>query len=419
MKAVQYIRSLPRYALMRWIGPRMPSLYTSVFSPVKLRNIPEPKLPTQSWVRIAPILTGICGSDIATFTAKGSPYLAPITSMPFVLGHELVGRVIEVGQDADSINEGERVVIQPALGCEVRSINPACNACANGQFALCANVTRGNISAGIQTGYCRDTGGGLGENLVAHKSQVYRVPNEISDRAAVLIEPFACAVHGVLRANVKDSDRILIIGCGSIGLLTIAALRALGSKATIIAVAKHEHQREHAESLGADRVIPATRETKARYTAWAKELGADVLPPELGKPTVIGGADITFDCIAGSQTIDDAIRFTRSGGTLMLVGMPSIPKNVDWTPLWFKELTLKSAYAYGVEHAMAGGGKNPTPHDTFYLAIELMRTWHDKLTPLTSTPFSLADYRSAIRASLRTGQSRSVKTVIAVEGHIP
>ena len=90
---------------------------------------------------------------------KGSPYFSPFTSTPFVLGHEIVGDIAEIGDAVDGFPVGTRVVIEPALSCKVRGISPECPQCRNTHFANCENITKGNISAGIQTGYCRDTGG--------------------------------------------------------------------------------------------------------------------------------------------------------------------------------------------------------------------------------------------------------------------
>ncbi len=87
MKALQFRKSVPRYALLKLLGPRFPRLYTSAASPLALRDIAEPALPTGQWVRIQPRLSGICGSDLATLCAKGSTYLAQVTSMPFVMWH--------------------------------------------------------------------------------------------------------------------------------------------------------------------------------------------------------------------------------------------------------------------------------------------------------------------------------------------
>ena len=409
MKALQYRKSIARYALLRALGPRFRRLYTSGVSPLALRDVPEPKLPTERWVRITPRLSGICGSDLATVCARGSPYLAPVTSMPFVMGHELVGHLTEVGGEVAGLDVGDRVVLHPALGCRVRGIDPPCDACRGGRDALCTNLTRGDIAPGLQTGFCRDTGGGFGESLVAHESQVYPVPDEVDDRAAVLVEPFACALHGVLRVSPEDEDTVLVIGCGAIGVLTIAALRALGCRARIIAVAKHDHQRQHARSLGADELVDGRGSLDARYETLTKMLDAELLEPPLGKPAVVGGADVTFDCIASSQTLDDGLRFTKSGGTFVLVGMPGIPAGVDWTPLWFKELTIHATYAYGPERH-AG-----TTRDTFEIAIELMRTWGPRLAALVGPSHALSDYRAALASAINTGKSRVVKTVFAIQ----
>lgn len=408
MKALQYRKSIPRYAMIKLLGRRLRWLYTSPMSSLALRDVPDPPLPGKNWLRIAPKLSGICGSDLATICAKGSPYLAPFTSMPFVMGHELVGHVIETGSAVTQVKTGDRVVLHPALGCEVRGIKPKCDACKEGCDALCRNVTRGCISAGIQTGFCRDTGGGFGENLVAHESQVYPVPDAMPDEAAVLIEPFACALHGALRVSLTEQQTALVIGCGAIGLLTIAALRASGCRARIVAVAKYDHQRQLALALGATELITASGSVGKRYPAWANSLGAEVLKPELGKPAVIGGADVTFDCVASSMSIDDGLRFTKSGGTFVLIGMPGRPFGVDWTPLWYKELTLSAAYAYGPERLADG------VRETFDLAIELVGAWQDKLTPLVSKPYPLDDYRNALRSALSTGRSGVAKTVFKI-----
>lgn len=408
MKALEYRKSIPRYALLKLVGRRFRRLYTSGVPPVSVRDIPEQKLPTSQWLRIAPHLTGICGSDLSTICAKNTAYLAPVTSLPFVMGHEVVGHVCEHGDDVSGLAIGDRVVIHPALGCKTRGIAPPCDACAHGRDALCANVTRGDLSKGIQTGFCRDTGGGFSESFVAHRTQVYKVPASMDDRTAVLIEPFACALHGALRVSLTKSDTALVIGCGSIGLLTIAALRATGCAARIVAVARYDHQREHALDFGADELLESGGDTLTRYHRWARLLNAEVLNAELGKPTVIGGATATFDCVASSQSLDDGLRFTRSGGTFVLVGMPGMPRGVDWTSMWFKELSLHAAYAYGPERYA------DATRETFDIALELMETIGAKLAKMVGDPYELTDYRAALYSALRTGESRVAKTVIVI-----
>ena len=377
MEAIQYTKSIPRYLAMRYLGKRWRSLYTSPFSCTRLVDIPMPQLPTPEWVKVKTRLSGICGSDLATITAKGSPYFSPFTSTPFVLGHEIVGEVAETGDAVEGFPVGTRVVIEPALSCSVRGISPPCHQCRNQRFANCENITKGDISEGVQTGYCRDTGGGWSQYVLAHQSQLHLVPDAISDEAAVLLEPFACALHGVLNFS---PNRTATIGGGSIGLLTVAALRVLGHRNRIIIFAKHPHQQQLARELGADDILSPNSD---RYAAFCELTGATSHQPELGQQVLIGGVDVTFDCIGASVTIDDALRFTRAGGDVILVGMPGIPKNVDWTSIWYKQLRVTGAYTYGLET------HNDEQIHTFTLGMRLLQKMETHLRPLVST-FSTA-----------------------------
>ena len=402
MQAIQYIKSVPRYLMVRLLGKRWNWLYTSGVSCIRLAEIGAPQLPTPDWVKIKTRLSGICGSDLATITAKGSPYFSPFTSTPFVLGHEVVGEIAEIGESVEGYTPGDRVVIEPVLSCEIRGIQPGCYQCRQGHFANCENITRGNISAGIQTGYCRDTGGGWSPYFLAHKDQIHRVPDSLSDEIAVLLEPFACALHGVLKADLKDTDEVLIIGAGTVGLLTVAAIRALGKSNRILIVAKYPHQRQLASELGADEILSSD---KSLYANFCGLTGAESYQPELGKPVLLGGVDVTFDCVASATTIDDALRFTRAQGRVMLVGMPAIPKNIDWTSVWYKELEVSGAYTYGSESYEGAEIR------TFTLGIWLLERMGDRLLPLIGELFALKEYRQAIQAALSTGRSGAAKTV--------
>jgi threonine dehydrogenase-like Zn-dependent dehydrogenase len=400
--AVQYIKSIPRWLLLKTLGHRFPGLATSSLGVMQMRDVPEPKLPGPRWVRVRPRLSGVCGSDLASIAAVGSPFFAPLTSFPFTFGHEVVGTVTEVGPAVRSVKPGDRVVVEPALHCGVRGIDPPCNPCLSGAYGNCVNVTAGDISAGIQTGYCRDTGGGWSASLVAHEVQLHPVPDAVHDDAAVLVEPFSCALHAVLRAKPQAAEKALILGCGTMGLLTIAAVRALDVPLRIFATAKHPHQQELARRLGADEILPAGRGSRE---ALCKAGSATLYQPEIGQPTVLGGFDLVFDCVGSPSSLDEALRFTRSRGTTVLVGMPSIPKTVDWTTIWFKELQVLGVYAYGWEdHA----GERVR---TFDLALRFLARGRVDLGALVTHRFPLRDYRQAVRTALETGPHRAVKTV--------
>src|SRR5690606_37867867 len=158
-----------------------------------------------------------------------------LVSMPFVPGHEIVGDLVD---DCGDLPAGTRVVLDPVLTCAARGVEP-CGACADGRTNRCDRVTVGHVSPGLQTGYCADTGGGWGAQLVAHRSQLYPVPDTLDDRRAVLVEPLACAVHTALRAQVPEGASVLVVGSGAVGLLTTLALRELTSVGSLTVVAKH------------------------------------------------------------------------------------------------------------------------------------------------------------------------------------
>ncbi len=368
-----------------------PDVATSALSMLKLGDVPEPGLPTRDWVRVMPNLSGICGSDLAAISGHVSLYLDPLTSYPFVPGHEVVG-VLE---------DGSRVVIEPALGCVVRGVDPPCPRCAEGRPGLCYNVTDGPIEVGLQTGYCADTGGGWGEVLVAHPSQVHAVPDALSDEAAVLIEPLACCIHAALRGGATKDDIVVVSGAGTIGLLTVAAVRLFTPPKRLIAIAKHPTQRDLARKLGADQVVaPADVYQKVRFATAARRLES------MNRPLLLGGADVTFECVGRADSLNDAVRFTREGGTMVAVGMPGEEK-VDWAPIWQRELTVMGAYAYGGEPAREG-------RKTFDLALEAAPRLH--LEELTGPLFGLGDYRDAIAYAMSAGRLGAVKVAFDLRG---
>jgi threonine dehydrogenase-like Zn-dependent dehydrogenase len=368
-----------------------PDVATSALSMLHLGDVPEPELPARDWVRVMPTLSGICGSDLAAIGGHASLYLDPLTSYPFVPGHEVVG----------TLDDGSRVIVEPALGCAVRGITPPCARCAEGRPGLCYNVTEGPIEVGLQTGYCADTGGGWGEVLVAHPSQLHPVPSTLSDEAAVLIEPFACCVHAALRGGAGKDDIVVVSGAGTIGLLTVAAIKLFTPPRRLIAIAKHPTQRDLARKLGADHVItPSEVFQRVRFATGARRLDG------MNRSLLLGGADVTFECVGRADSLNDAVRFTREGGTVVVVGMPGEEK-VDWAPIWQRELTVMGAYAYGAEPKKKG-------KRTFELALEAAPEVH--LETLTGPLFGLGEYRDAIAYAMSAGKLGAVKVAFDLRG---
>jgi len=211
----------------------------------------------------------------------------------------------------------------------------------------------------------------------------------------VLVEPLACAVHAVLRAGVLEGDTVLVTGAGTMGLLTVAALRDLAPGARVIAAAKHPVQKREARRLGADEVCDpasATRHVRLATRALMHE-------PERGQPWLAGGADVSFECAGNPVALDTCLRATRARGRVVLVGLPGA-STIDLAPVWHRELELVGAYTYGRE---TGGAH------TFDLAIDLAR--RIDLTPLVSARYPLSRYAEAIDHATDAGRLDSVKVV--------
>ena len=397
MQAIEYVRSIPRFVATRALSHRWPLVGASRIGLARLTDVSPPALPGPLWTRVEPILSGICGSDLATITAQGSPYFSPLTSTPFVFGHEVVGLVVETGSEVSRVEVGDRVCLAPPLHCEVRGIEEACDPCRSGDPGHCRNTRRGDIAAGIQTGYCRDTGGGWSRGFVAHEAQLFHVPESMTDDAAVLVEPLSCSLNAAEGIDSGPDDTILVIGCGTIGILTIAALRGVGVEARIVAVAKYDHQAETALRFGADEIVMAAGDHRS---ALAATLEAELHKPELGPPIAIGGADVVFDCVGSSRTLDDALRFSRDRGVVIVVGMPGIPRGVDWTALWHKELVVRGCYT----------ADEPTFERALALAARL-----EGLSDLVGARYPLEEFRNGIAAALEAG-SRGITKVVFTPG---
>ncbi|HUP70547.1 MAG TPA: zinc-binding dehydrogenase [Acidimicrobiales bacterium] len=374
MKALLFERSVPRFAAAR-LASTVAAGRGARVGPLRLADVEPPALPGPGWHRLTPRLAGICGSDLATVDARSSRWFEPIVSFPFVPGHEVVG----------DLEDGRRVVLEPVLACAARNIVPPCPFCAGGDNGSCERIAFGCLQPGLQTGYCADTGGGWSGALVAHESQLHDVPEEMTDEAAVMVEPAACAVHAVQAAAISDGETVVVLGSGTLGLCTIAAVRHLAHPGAVIASAKHPEQRRLAGELGAG-AVAAPSEVRRAVRRATGSLAMD------GRLT--GGADVVIDCVGSESSLADALAIVRPRGTVVLVGMPG-PVNVDLTPLWQREIRLVGSYAYR--------------HSTFATAFELVAS--TQLERLVSALYPLEEWRAALDHAVHSGRRGAVKIV--------
>ena len=356
--------------------------------PLRRRQSWEPpELPGADWVTITPLLSGICGSDLAAVEGRSSRWFEPIVSLPFVPGHEVV---------AD--HDGRRVVLEPVLGCATRGISPPCGPCGRGDLGNCERLAHGCLEPGLQTGFCESTGGGWSTSMAAHPSQLHEVPDELDDRAAVMVEPTACALHGALSAGVSPGETAALIGAGTMGLAAVAALARWSPPASLLVGAKHSHQRDLAKDLAGG--VPTTTAEPTELVRAARRLTGSMLVGSGSTQRVAGGVDVTIDCVGSAESLRTAVAITRPRGRVVVVGMPGVT-TLDLTPMWQREIELRGAYTYGTE-VLAGERIR-----TFDLALELVAA--ASLGRLVSATYPLARATDAIAHAADAGRRGATK----------
>ena len=368
---------------------------------VSLDDVEAPQLPADDWVRIETSLSGICGSDLSAVTAHDSFTLEPFGAYPFVFGHENIGVVAEAGSAAGVWAPGRRVVVNPMLGCRQRGLEPPCPPCSRGEYGLCRRTGEGVPGRGPMIGYNPRTGGGWSRSFVAHASQLHDAQG-LADEVAVLTDPFASALRPVLLNPPVDDDVVLVIGAGSIGLLTIVALRATGWAGTVAALGRYDFQLEKAEAAGAD-VLLRSRDELYRWAAGLS--GAVAYKPTLAPRFVEGGPSLVFDTVGSERTLGDGLALTREGGRFILVGGAASAR-VDWTRVWYRQLTIAGIFAYG-QAPFEGQTR-----DIYDAAIGLLRRQDYASLGLLTHVFELEDYRAALHAALDKGGNRSIKVAL-------
>lgn len=319
---------------------------------LRLRELPEPSLPGDDWVRVRPTLAGVCGSDVKLLHVGLSPLLSAYNpGTRAVPGHETVGVVTDVGPAVERVAPGDRVLVDPVTGCVAKGLEP-CPSCAAGDYHVCRRMAdAGRSGVGQGQGFSDRLGGGWADAVVAHDTQCHLVPAGVPDERAVLAEPAAVALHAVLRWQ-RAGDRAVVIGPGSVGLLVTATLRRLHPDLDVTVVTAGEFGAQRALAAGADRTVG--QPPAAVLESVAAHLGARLLRPRVGRlPVLDGGADVVFDCIGTASTMDLALRLLRPRGTLVLVGTAGRVR-LDLSLVWFRELTVHGTICYGEEGALDG-----------------------------------------------------------------
>ncbi len=398
MRSIYYDKHIPKALLVKAIKPVWSGVVVSSLSSTHFANLPEPKLPGSRWLHVQNSACGICATDLSLLNVDADPAIGPVAlpgNQRFYLGHEVIGTVIEAGAEVTRFQVGNRVIMHTRFqgaNCLSQELESPCDHCRAENYPLCENASDGVGPRGV--------GGGWGDSYTVHETDVYPVPDWMSDDQAVMVEPLAVAVHTVLKRLPEAGEKVLVVGSGIVGLNVIQALRALSSDCHISVMARHPQQIAMARTLEADEII----NDEDGYDATARITGAKKYKGMFGNRMLLGGFDIIYDCVGSSQTLHDSLRWARAGGAVVMAGIKLTPAKLDLSPIWYQEVDLVGLNSHGRDEW------NGRHAESFDITVELMRQGKLAIYGLITHRFPLERWREAIKTAQdkRTGAIKVV-----------
>jgi 2-desacetyl-2-hydroxyethyl bacteriochlorophyllide A dehydrogenase len=330
----------------------------------ELRDAEQPAPgPGQVLVRVRAV--GVCGSDLHFY--RGEFPVPP----GFVLGHECAGEVAALGDGVTGFEPGDRVAL------ELFDVCLRCVQCRAGNYHLCPQRKANGLNIN----------GGLSEYLILQSYALYKLPPEVDFELGALCEPLAVAVHGLRLVDLRFGDRVAVLGSGTIGLMAIAAARAMG--ATYIgATARHPHQKAMAEALGADAVFGDDAGSIGRLAA------------------ATGGADVVVETVGGhANTLADALTVVGPSGRISVLGAFTKPVQIHPIMFFLKEPRVVGSNCYG----------RMGRQSDYEIAIEIMRRGAESLRRCITHRFPLDDVAQAY-ATADDKKSGAIKVQIVHAG---
>ena len=294
---------------------------------------------------------GICGSDVHGYDGSSGRRIPPI-----VMGHEAAGRIAAVGAGVTGLVEGDRVTFDSTIYCG------ACGYCRRGEVNLCDNRQVLGVSCGD---YSR--AGAFAEFVAVPARVVYKLPESISFAEAAMLEAVAVAIHGVWLAKISTESTALVVGAGTIGVLTLQALRAAGCKRVLVSDVD-ETRLKMAKELGAADVLLA---------------GAEVVAQILQRTGGVG-VDVAIEAVGRNDTVNAAIASVRKGGTVVLVGNISPEVTLPLQKVVTRQIRLQGSCASAGEYPeaiklMASGAIRVKPLITAIAPLAEGPAWFERL----------------------------------------
>jgi (R,R)-butanediol dehydrogenase / meso-butanediol dehydrogenase / diacetyl reductase len=320
-------------------------VYKAPGAPLEVTEVPDPKPgPGEIVVRVKDC--GICGSDL--HAAKWG-----VLAAGTIMGHEFSAVVDELGEGVTGFTPGEGVMVVPMIPCA------QCGYCLTGQALLCSN--RGGLGF--------ENPGAYAEKVKTRPGALLKMPPGLSHRAAATVEPTVVGLHGVHRSKIAIGETCVVMGAGPIGLLTTMWARFAGAR-TVVVSEMADGRREMALKMGADLVVNPKVQSPVK---------------ELVKITG-DGPDIVYECIGVPGTIDEAIRYVRKGGRVVVIGACGEPDN--FTPIRALQREVDVIFSSGADPRefqtamalMASGRISTDPMITHSIGIYVMPDFFDDLS---------------------------------------
>ena len=275
---------------------------------------------------------GICGSDLSYYFKGKSGDFA--MKEPFVLGHEIAGEVVSLGADVTGFAVGQRVAVNPGLNCGT------CRFCVRGMTNQCLHM-RFLGSASIYP----HMHGGFRETMAVSASQCVAVPDGFDYATASMAEPLAVTLHAMRHAGSLIGARVLVVGCGPIGCMLVAAARRSGAH-ELVAVDLAQPALDKAMEMGADAAYSAL--DKDRIDGWGQKRGT---------------FDVVMEASGSAPGLETALKSAQAGGTVVQVG--NMPAGMSQVPVNFimaKELKYLGTFRFGVGVRNGGGRAGERAH---------------------------------------------------------
>ena len=248
-------------------------------------------------------------------------------------------------------------------------------------------------------------GGGFGDTFITPASTLVRVPDGLLDEEAIFTEPAAVALHAAWRRPPREGERVLVLGSGTIGYLLLQVLRILQPRCELTVTAQFPWQAELALTYGADHVFLSSMDGDAEV---ARLTGAKFYQGRARNRMLLGGFDLIFDVVGSETTLNQALRWTRANGAVVLVGVNLHRMRLDLTPVWYQEVDLIGAVGHDF---VTWQGESVS---TFELAMQWMQSGMLRCGGLLSHRFPLDLYRQAFAVAADKQAYRSIKVAFTM-----